>query len=170
MASKKMAVGIIAIIVIAGYFSALYFLGGGTSIIIRSNSDFEKFNFPGNGTIDDPYIIAGRWIFTNPTFGGGFCISIRNTNAYVTIRDCGISSTRDSGVPVDFTDASNIVIESCIIRNARIGIWVFRCDNIEILNNQISNCGTGINLAQTDTYLITGNSYSDCDTDENLDS
>ncbi|MFX1262597.1 MAG: right-handed parallel beta-helix repeat-containing protein [Promethearchaeota archaeon] len=167
---NKKAAGIILVIIIVGIFATFYFLGGGTGIIIRSDSDFEDLNLPGNGTSDDPYLIEGRWISSNPVFGGSFCISIRNTAAYVVIRDCTLSATRTGGITVDFTDATNIIIENCDISNSRFGVWVFRCSNIGILNNEISNCGIGITMSDTDNYLVSGNTYSNCGTDESIDS
>lgn len=169
MASKRIAVGIILIIIIAGIFATFHFLGGGTSIIIWSDSDFENFNLPGNGTVDNPYLIENRLILSDPAFGGGYCISIRNTEAFVIIRDCTLSATKDGGITVDFTDTSNILIENCIIRNSRFGVCVFRCDNIEVLNNNISNCGIGVTVSSTENYLVLSNNYSNCDVNENID-
>lgn len=58
-------------------------------IIINSDSDFKEYNFPGNGTIDNPYIISDITIITNETIG----IFISQTTAYFLISNCFITAT-----------------------------------------------------------------------------
>ena len=53
-------------------------------IIIWEDADFEAYDFPGNGTIDDPYVIKDR----NITTSSQYAIQIRDTSKYFVIKNC----------------------------------------------------------------------------------
>ncbi|MHA2242049.1 MAG: hypothetical protein ACXACE_10615, partial [Candidatus Thorarchaeota archaeon] len=59
-------------------------------IVITSNDNFTDYGFPGDGTVGDPYTISGYNITTTD-----ICISIKNTDAYFTIRDCFLYGVRN---------------------------------------------------------------------------
>ena len=52
---------------------------------IRSDSDFETFNFPGSGTIEDPYIISNHTL-KQTTYG----ILVEETTKHFIITNCYI--------------------------------------------------------------------------------
>jgi hypothetical protein len=64
-------------------------------ILITGNSDFQSQSWPGEGTADHPYIIAGLEI--NATTGVP-AVNITNTDVYFVIRDCRLSSNSTSVV------------------------------------------------------------------------
>ena len=61
-----------------------------TAIIIDSDSDFLDYDFSGNGTQENPYIIEDFRI--GASGANSFGISLSNTYSYVIIRKCIIYS------------------------------------------------------------------------------
>ncbi|MHA2351022.1 MAG: right-handed parallel beta-helix repeat-containing protein [Candidatus Thorarchaeota archaeon] len=166
---RKKLYGAIIIVVVLGLFVTIFFLGGGSNIVIESDAELEALSLEGSGTSEDPYVLDGRIISSNPQFGGtGRCIYISDTSAYLTIRGCTLSTERGSGIPISLNYASNIIIEDCSISEGRFGIWIYKCENIGISGNTITNCGTGVGASETVNLVISGNVYSNCDTDEDI--
>ena len=99
-------------------------------INITSDSDFE--NFPGAGTIDDPYRIENWNITTNDNI-------------------CGINVTGTS---------KHFVIQNCFIEAVDVGIWIFYTaeGTTKIVNNTCVNNGLyGINVRFTSKAIISNN-------------
>ena len=150
-------------------------------ISITSDMDFETQGWPGNGTLDDPYIISGLNI-TSPDV----CIDIRNTRAHFRVMNCIISSPPNSNYEGLYLDnVTNGVVRDCIIdshvegfflrdtedcilvnntasNNLQVGFVVFTSDNCTITNNTATNnVNIGFLLNEADNSTLTNNTATD---------
>ena len=125
-------------------------------ITITSNADFVSQGFPGSGTPEVPYVIAGYNITTT-----GACIFIQDTDAYFVIRDClltggssgkgvrldgvdhgeirnnNISGIDDCGVYLRYS-MGNTVVNNTMSGNNNSVFIVFSSSNNTVVNNTIS--------------------------------
>ncbi|MFW9916902.1 MAG: right-handed parallel beta-helix repeat-containing protein, partial [Candidatus Thorarchaeota archaeon] len=111
-------------------------------ITIESDSDFRKQNFPGSGTIEDPYIISG--VHSKKKWEG---IAVRGTTRYFVITDCTFTECHE-GIRVEDVAPGTAQIMNNAIRNGyapevgpQAGIVVEYCDSVLIVNNTISLAG-----------------------------
>ena len=127
-------------------------------IFITSDADFVTQGWPGSGSEADPYVIEGLRITADFE-----CVSIMNTNAWYTIRDCLLDSEAtehnhmsDAGVYVEY--GSNGLIEECVMTNKEAGVIAFNSENFTIRNNHAFDCGMGFRIISWDDPPIGGNS------------
>ncbi len=95
-------------------------------IIIEGNDDFTHENgvIAGNGTKENPYIIEGWEINASGEWHG---IVIKNTTAYVIIRNCYI---HNAGCAILIKNASNIIIQNLITEFNNFGISIIISKNV----------------------------------------
>lgn len=106
---------------------------------ISSNADLMKFK--GSGTADDPYIIDG--LNLNNHIGNG--IVIRNTDAYILIKNCTMANLTGNyyglydvnGINID--DAKNVRVENCRLSGSGSSLSVSSAENIQITNYRGKN-------------------------------
>jgi len=99
-------------------------------IIIDGNTGLDAW--PGEGTAEDPYVIAGL----NITFDA-ICLAISNTNASVVVKDSFFQYTGTEYLSaISFLNANNSRVENCTI----IGSWV------SIYHHNSYNCNISSNL------------------------
>lgn len=115
-------------------------------IIIESNADFISYEFPGNGTIQNPYIIENYRIGAMGRNSIG--ISISNTNAYFTVKNCYVYTDY---IGIRLMDVSTgtawIINNTCISRTGDGGgIGLGDTINCTILANTCINFMQGIHL------------------------
>ncbi len=108
---------------------------------ILGDNDFkQKYNFPGSGTINDPYIIAGLNIKTKRNFG----ILIKDTTKCFVIKD-NIILSKTSGIFI-----YNISINTSKILNNNIqsynGLEMYYVSGILVENNVLTARGTAIEI------------------------
>ncbi len=128
-------------------------------IIIRDDQDFIDQGWPGSGTEEDPYLIAGLDITDNAT-----CIFVFQTTVHFTIRDCIISSPGVSlGFGVHLVDVQHGSIESCIVSHHAIGIFLMVCTDCVLRNNTVSQCERGMELQGLEDCTVSGNSIMEND-------
>lgn len=146
-------------------------------ISIIEEEDLDAYDFPGDGTPTDPYIIEGLSI------AGDDCIRI-GISAHFVIRDCYIHARR-SGIWFSGTSCS---ISGCTLvghqgGDAIIGgmgdmtvidtdisgfvMGILRVDEIcdsqyTFTGNRIKDCIHGIHLAKADDTICTENTITDC--------
>ena len=126
-------------------------------IQITSNSDFEAYNFPGNGTIGNPYIIEGYGIERNGE--NTQAIAIKNTDVYFIIRNCYIL-TDCVGISIlnIASGTCEIIGNICVSKsNDGGGIQLGRLTNASIINNSCSLFMQGIHLNGAAECLIQEN-------------
>jgi len=144
---RRNAIVIGLILVIASIGGILLFLPGvlhapHDPILIDENEDFESQEWPGSGTLDDPYLISGLSIVSND-----ICISIDSTTVHFTIQNCYISST-DLVCAIQFSNIENgEFINNEVIDSSGHGLLIYSCQGVSIISNSISKNGLdGINL------------------------
>ena len=119
-------------------------------ILIDNNTHFENQasteDWPGNGTLENPYIIKNLLIDR----GGndGFCIEIYNTTVHFIIRNCSLhGATKNNGAGIYLKNVTNgQLIRNDCTNNFR-GIALENSTNITISSNNCSiNTEEGIYL------------------------
>jgi parallel beta-helix repeat protein len=103
-------------------------------IWIHKNSDFSTLGFPGQGTINNPYIIEGYYIVND----SWHLIDIHHTTAHFIIRNCLLNPLNASYIGISLINATFGIIEDNLILNGSTGISLINSVyNITILNNTI---------------------------------
>ena len=145
-------------------------------IEIHSDSEFETLNFPGSGTIEDPYIIANH-ILKQTAFG----ILVEDTTKHFVITNCYIerfyvgihlrSVSTGTGKIINNTIIDAYPNSRYIDPGARSGISIENSDNIIITNNTIINAelNHGINIDDSNNCIISQNRLSEHFTSIRLD-
>ena len=122
-----------------------------TPITIVGNDDFSNQGWPGEGTVDEPYVIEGLNITSSST-----CISISDTRVYFEIRNCLISSPSISdNTGIHINNATHGRIYDCVIDSHSSGIHLQRSDYCELMNNYaINSSESGIHLSFTNDCTL----------------
>jgi len=157
-------VGTINVFVVWINFDRNYGFG---EIVVRNDQDFENmYNFPGNGTLSDPYVIADLNINTNKEYA----IYISWTTKHFLIKNCTIKCS-SYGIHVKYAAAGTARIENnniqprASLNNYYSLIFIFHSPGIQIKNNDLSNSqenpnGSGIYIRESKNTLISNNSCS----------
>jgi len=127
-------------------FSLLAFIGLGAllplylvseksnSIEINSDNDFKKFDLPGVGTANDPYILEDLTI-SDQSFRG---ISISNTNKFFVIRNCYLFRNLLNGIRLDsIAQGTGLIYNNTIVEHPLAGILISNSHNITVQSNTI---------------------------------
>lgn len=130
-------------------------------ILIESDGDFGSYNFSGDGSRGDPYLIEGYNITISGALSVG--IDIRNTNLFFIINSCLIT-TDYIGVGLH-----NVASGTSKIIGNRInslsgdggGITLGNMQNSTISDNICSNFMQGIHLNAVDGCLLSNNYFYD---------
>ncbi|MFX0141979.1 MAG: nitrous oxide reductase family maturation protein NosD, partial [Candidatus Hodarchaeota archaeon] len=123
-------------------------------IFVDGNDDLTQF--PGNGTEGNPYVIQNYVIHS---MSGGPAIEIRNTDAFLIIKNCTVSGsiTHMQGGIVLYS-CKNVKITECTAKNNSVGIKLqYSHNNIVSHNNVSYNHWMGIYLAGSDNNIISEN-------------
>ncbi len=135
-----------------------------SSISVYENNDLAGMGFPGDGSLNNPYIIQNLEITSI-----GVSIGITNFTAHLLIRNCVlISMSSAERVPIHLSQSGNISIEDCMIRGGRYGIRIRNVSEVDVIGNRIYDAtgvdvggnifdGFGIYLEDSDQCNITGN-------------
>ena len=115
-------------------------------VIIWTDDDFKYYNFPGDGTQDNPFIIENY----NITTESGYGIFISETKKHIVIRNCYIDARYD-GILIENVAEKTILIENNICVDSLNGISIVGSYYSTITNNTCeNNSQNGINLYHTD--------------------
>jgi parallel beta-helix repeat protein len=162
-------------------------IGATSSATIFIDGDTELANFingrglSGEGTYTSPYIIENYFIAAISGTG----IYIKNTNAYLIIRNCtifngisyendGIYLQRTSNVKITNNtminnrwgiflrySPNNIISNNFVNNSYSFGITLYsESDNCTISDNNVSNCNWGITITDSDNSIISGNNLT----------
>lgn len=107
------------------------------AITINDDTDFITQGWPGNGTSEDPFIIANLQIESET-----LCIAISFTTSHFIIRDC-ILLGQSTGIAISLSNLSNAIVDSNILDQAINGISLIHTSNMTIRNNVVSNTEIG---------------------------
>ncbi|MHA1200078.1 MAG: right-handed parallel beta-helix repeat-containing protein, partial [Candidatus Heimdallarchaeaceae archaeon] len=124
------------------------------SIVIYSDTDLLEYNFPGNGTIDDPFRIEDLLI-EDENYG----IYINSAKHYFVIQNCHITNAGFGGIVIKNTHSgygniSNNVIEYC---NTTNGIYLQSCSEVNLENNTCIGNAFGIQVKLSSNCTIIDN-------------
>jgi parallel beta-helix repeat protein len=149
-------------------------------IIIGNNSDFEDQSWPGEGTVEQPYIIAGLEI--NATTGES-AINITNTDVHFFIKDCWLTSNETSVIELNSVSYGNIINNTILASDRGVvalhsenltindnlffsfswsGIYIEDCSYSFVRNNNCTMCFVGIHVEQSNTIFVEDNFCTDC--------
>jgi len=100
-----------------------------SSINISSNQDFILQGWPGNGTVESPYVIEALSIDFD-----GCCMNISNTNVFFVVNGCILQTKNyDAGrYSVHFQNVTNGCVVSSTIESYVAGIFLENCENCTI--------------------------------------
>lgn len=124
-------------------------------ILISSDDDFVIQGWPGNGTVEEPYVIENLSI--SVSHDQGYCIEIKNAQSHFVVRNCflyGISYTS----AIVLRDTMNGLIEynQCNVTGG--GIQTFDgWNNTVRSNNCTTDGGTAIYFCHSENSTISEN-------------
>ncbi len=122
------------------------------SIVITEDNDFIVQGYPGNGAIDDPYIISNYEIIASNSYG----IFIIDVTKCFTIRNCHIESNID-GTYIRNVFSNRTIIDGNTIENVgQHAICVMTSTNFTVVNNELDNggaFGTGIKIMAPNSII-----------------
>ncbi len=118
-------------------------------VIVNSDDDFNTSGWTGNGTIDNPYVLA------NKTIEGERCIQIEDTRCHFRIENCTLDAVYYG---ITLFNATNAVLIDCTIDSEQLCISVHLVTNASILHNSIYSAERGIEIEQSSLCGVVNNS------------
>lgn len=110
-------------------------------IIIESDEDFLKYDFPGTGTAEDPYIIENYEIRTEEWLA----IAISNVSKSFIIRNNQLQSSRYGiWLAVSSPDIAIIANNTFNMGYNAVGMTIYDVSGCQIINNTFKNAPYGI--------------------------
>ncbi|MFW9771315.1 MAG: NosD domain-containing protein [Candidatus Thorarchaeota archaeon] len=159
---KYVFVGLVIGIVILSTSLGIYFATLPKSnyhppIIILSNADFLNYDFPGNGTQDNPYIIEDLIISASGSSNSG--ILIRNTDYLFIIKNCLIYSDYLGISLIEVAAGTSWIINNtCISKSGDGGgVVLNQMTNSTIVGNLCINFMQGIHINHVSHCVIKHN-------------
>ena len=127
------------------------------AIRIDGDGEFQnytvEYSVPGNGTIDNPYVIQNLSIVEE-----GICIDIRNVEAPFIIRDCELKATAYYwGMAIYLRNCHSATIERCRTEGGISGIEFLGCSEVVVQDCFVSTTCAGINSSISQRTTIRGN-------------
>jgi parallel beta-helix repeat protein len=122
-------------------------------IMIVDDSDFDNYNFPGKGTLSDPFRIEYYNITTEFITG----ILIRNTTKYFLIHNCQINAGETGILIENIAEGTARIEKNICINNDDYGIAIYNSSENIILNNTCSFSWYGIYIEEACYTTITEN-------------
>ena len=116
------------------------------ALYIYSESDFTSLGFPGNGSVSNPYAIAGLRISSAAT-----CISVLAVSAHFLIVNCSFFGTGDG---IQLLLVENADIWNCTFSNEGIGVTATSSHNCSIGRISLDSQRSFINLAFCSNFVI----------------
>lgn len=148
-------------------------------IIIMNDIDFQKYNFPGDGSESNPYIIENY----NITTSEDNAIYISSTSKYFIIRNCHLEANLtgiqieniaygtaiitknicnnhlSTGISVSSSSGASILSNFCY-DNSFAGFLLIDCSDIIVANNTENNSFGGIYLSNSNSITLTNNTFT----------
>ncbi|MFW9965260.1 MAG: nitrous oxide reductase family maturation protein NosD [Candidatus Sifarchaeia archaeon] len=136
------------------------------AIVIDGDANFAATalleGWPGDGSPENPFIIDGLDILV----GGGYIISISNTQASFTISNCNLTgwcyNTRYNGAGIYLENVTNGEIVNNICSRHSHGIILYGSSSNTVFNNTCTDNieGGGITLDNSDSNTVANNTCS----------
>jgi len=130
-----------------------------SSVTISSDADFVLQNWPGNGTMNQPYLISNLRF----SHSEDWPIRIYNTQSYFLIVNCTVEPSEyypahSDGKGILLYNITNCIVENCSINDKNVGVYVDNSNNTIVRNNLIITCDTGIFLSRLERCILSNNS------------
>jgi|AntAceMinimDraft_8_1070364.scaffolds.fasta_scaffold10273_2 parallel beta-helix repeat protein len=124
-------------------------------ISIGSDDDLHAGNgvTSGSGSVDDPYIIDDWSIEVRAGAG----IEVKNTSAYLIIRNCTIVGKGRTVIGIIVSRASHVEVNNCKLTDLAKGIFVYQSPMTIVDGNSCTNCIRGIEGTESNAISIVGN-------------
>ncbi len=105
--------------------------------------DDDLTGFPGDGTVNSPYVITNYNFSSDPDYYG---IYIQHTTKYILISNCYFNINKTDATGLFLNNVTNIAISSCVFTTDNsstysTGIKVWNCTNVDIGGNSITEIG-----------------------------
>jgi len=134
-------------------------------VVIQSDTDFVNQGWPGNGSMNNPFLIEDLEIELSLY---STCIEISHTSVYFEIRNCVFSYQYSGayfgfyyqvlmGIGVQLNHVSNCTIVNCTFFNLDFGIDAQSVTDSLFMNNTVRNCDEGIHLDSAETSIVNHN-------------
>jgi len=124
-------------------------------ISIMSDDDLVAENgvVSGDGTIDDPYLIAG-WTINAQTDVG---IRVQDISVNVVIQNCLIIGQRQRGIGILLREAKRVRVLGCSFSDLGSGIFLYQNPGLCLEKNTLADCRRGIEGTESDGITMLGN-------------
>ncbi|MGY5875482.1 MAG: NosD domain-containing protein [Candidatus Thorarchaeota archaeon] len=150
-----------------------------TTLSILNDNDFVLQGWPGNGTLEEPYVIEGLTIDLEGT--GDTCIEVMSTTAHFVIRNCVLRGYTSRGIwlydvvngsvedcniaylgsaqttGIDCAHSSDITISNNTIWSNNYGIWIHTSGYTNCTNNRCNENACGILIESSSPNHLVGN-------------
>lgn len=119
-------------------------------IVIQSDEDFLKYNFPGSGTTGDPFIIENYEIKTEDFYA----IAIGNVSKSFIVRNNHLQAFRDGiFIAVSSPELAIITNNTFDSNGIGIGVKVYDTSGCQIINNTFKNSISGVGIMSITNYV-----------------
>ncbi|MFX0019956.1 MAG: right-handed parallel beta-helix repeat-containing protein [Promethearchaeota archaeon] len=134
-----------------------YPISSSSPLYIDSTDDFERYNIPGSGTLEDPYRIENRTICN----GRNLAIDISYVSVYFIIQNNFLfagGAIRIDHINVGYIKIINNTCVGTLYNTRGYGIDIYSTDgNFNISNNKVLNYQRGISLGHSPTSTLENN-------------
>ena len=129
-------------------------------ITIRSDADFANQGWPGNGTFENPYLIADLHV---RSYGGFYCIRITDTRVYFIISNCLVEGDDSlySVSGIEFFNVRNGLITNTTCINLDYGAILDDSQSIELVNSSFIKSDIGVLMTGSHFNALANNTYTD---------
>ncbi|MFW9838293.1 MAG: NosD domain-containing protein [Candidatus Thorarchaeota archaeon] len=100
-------------------------------VVIENNTDFDTQGWPGEGSVEQPYLISGLNI--NSTTVGVPAINITNTDVHFFIKDCWLTANATTVVYLE--SVSHARVKNSTILNSERGVVALHSDDLTVIDN-----------------------------------
>jgi len=121
-------------------------------IHIDEDKDFKRSNFPGSGTVADPYLIE-NYHFSDEYYA----ILINGTTKCFIIQNCILSSSNYAIFLVNIQNCSIIIQNNICTDSVFYAILLLNSNSVTIRNNTIQNGERGLCLMSCNNILLSEN-------------
>ena len=116
-------------------------------IVIQSDEDFLKYNFPGSGTVGDPFIIEDYEIQTEDFYA----IYIGNVSKSFIVRNNYLQTSRE-GIFIALSSPNKAIITNNTFDCKGIGVKIWDTSGCDINNNTFKDCVVGVTIWSLTSY------------------
>jgi len=150
----KEVIAILVLIFIGAFLPFIITYEKPNYIEILNDTDFSKYNFEGDGSIDKPILIENLYINYSQKRG----ISISNTEKYFVIRNCYLSFNLLDGIRIlAVKNGTALIYNNTIIGHSYAGINIQSCNSVKVYYNRCFENRRGIIIDNSSNSILDNN-------------